>query len=176
MRISWALASPVIVAVGCGSGASPPETDVASNDGGHGQEGISPLADGAAPDRGARDSGPGQDGASPPADAAATASEAGTIGQAGNPSGSCTAGVPVRGKPADTSHPTAVVGTGTPASCTFAALQAAVAQGGIITFDCGNGAGHHSDHRHAELAYEQEHRHRRRQQSHPRRRESRCRS
>jgi hypothetical protein len=30
-----------------------------------------------------------------------------------------------------------VVGTGTPASCTLAALSAAVSQGGIITFDCG---------------------------------------
>jgi hypothetical protein len=30
------------------------------------------------------------------------------------------------------------VGTGTAASCTFAALQAAVAKGGVITFDCGS--------------------------------------
>ena len=36
----------------------------------------------------------------------------------------------------DTSKPTTVVGTGTPASCT-AALDAAVARGGIVTFDCG---------------------------------------
>jgi hypothetical protein len=39
--------------------------------------------------------------------------------------------------PADTSKPTTVVGTGTAASCTFAALDAAVKAGGIITFDCG---------------------------------------
>jgi len=38
----------------------------------------------------------------------------------------------------DTSHPTTVVGTGTAASCTFAALSAAVTKGGIITFDCGD--------------------------------------
>jgi hypothetical protein len=37
----------------------------------------------------------------------------------------------------DTSTPTAVVGTGTAASCTLARLAAAVAQGGVITFDCG---------------------------------------
>ncbi len=37
----------------------------------------------------------------------------------------------------DTSSPTTVVGDGTPASCTAAALATAVAQGGIITFDCG---------------------------------------
>jgi hypothetical protein len=37
----------------------------------------------------------------------------------------------------DTSNPTRVIGTGTPASCTSAAVVAAVARGGIITFDCG---------------------------------------
>lgn len=58
---------------------------------------------------------------------------------AGNPSGSCAAGTPAEGQPAVTSSPTTVVGTGTAASCTFAALEAAVTQGGIITFACGNG-------------------------------------
>jgi hypothetical protein len=38
---------------------------------------------------------------------------------------------------ADTSRPTAVVGDGTPASCTEAALTAALSQGGVITFRCG---------------------------------------
>lgn len=56
---------------------------------------------------------------------------------AGNPDGACRAGVPAGGTPVDTSHPTSVVGTGTPQSCTFAKLSAAVAQGGVITFDCG---------------------------------------
>jgi parallel beta-helix repeat protein len=37
----------------------------------------------------------------------------------------------------DTSAPDAVVGTGTPASCTEAALDAALAVGGVIVFDCG---------------------------------------
>ncbi len=37
----------------------------------------------------------------------------------------------------DTSKPTTVVGTGTAASCTEKALDAAVAAGGIVTFDCG---------------------------------------
>jgi hypothetical protein len=37
----------------------------------------------------------------------------------------------------DTSSPDRVVGTGTAASCTEAAFAAAVAAGGIITFDCG---------------------------------------
>lgn len=64
----------------------------------------------------------------------------GAVWEAGNPQGSCAAGVPANGKPADTSNPTTVVGTGTPASCTFSQLSAAVAQGGVITFDCGSGA------------------------------------
>ncbi len=38
---------------------------------------------------------------------------------------------------ADTSTPTTVVGTGTAQSCTVAVLTAAVATGGIVTFDCG---------------------------------------
>jgi len=45
--------------------------------------------------------------------------------------------VPDEGKPVDTSVPTTVVGNGSPASCTTAALQNAVDQGGIVTFDCG---------------------------------------
>src|SRR5262245_25143863 len=61
-------------------------------------------------------------------------------GGAGNPNGSCRAGVPTRGQPVDTSNPTAVIGTGAPVRCTFAALQTAAAAGGVITFDCGGGA------------------------------------
>jgi len=53
----------------------------------------------------------------------------------GNPSGD--ASVPLAAQPADTAHPTHVIGTGTPASCTSAAVVAAVAAGGIITFSCG---------------------------------------
>jgi hypothetical protein len=55
--------------------------------------------------------------------------------QAGNPSGD--APIPAEAAAVDTSNPDRVVGTGTPASCTSAAVVAAVAQGGIITFDCG---------------------------------------
>jgi hypothetical protein len=54
---------------------------------------------------------------------------------AGNPDGTCA--VPAEALPADTSSPTRVVGTGTPASCTGDAFVQAVALGGIITFDCG---------------------------------------
>jgi hypothetical protein len=54
---------------------------------------------------------------------------------AGNPNGTAT--VPTEARAVDTSNPTRVVGTGTPASCTSAAVVAAVALGGIITFNCG---------------------------------------
>lgn len=55
----------------------------------------------------------------------------------GNPNGSCAAGLPPRATPVDVSKPTTVVGTGTAASCTGAALATAVAKGGVIVFDCG---------------------------------------
>jgi hypothetical protein len=66
-----------------------------------------------------------------------TGGSGGSMTTAGNPNGSCSAGVPSNGKPADVSNSTAV-GTGTPASCTFAALNAAVANAGAITFNCGD--------------------------------------
>ena len=53
----------------------------------------------------------------------------------GNPEG--TAPVPAEAEAVDTSSPDVVVGNGTPASCTSAAVVAAVAQGGILVFDCG---------------------------------------
>ncbi|HET9953198.1 MAG TPA: hypothetical protein VFQ61_01775 [Polyangiaceae bacterium] len=56
---------------------------------------------------------------------------------AGNPDGSCSAGLPARGQAVDTSKPTTVVGSGLAASCTFAELESAVTRGGIVTFDCG---------------------------------------
>jgi hypothetical protein len=55
---------------------------------------------------------------------------------AGNPEGEC----PVATEAAleDVSSPRAVVGDGTPASCSADAFVAAVAGGGVITFDCGD--------------------------------------
>jgi hypothetical protein len=54
---------------------------------------------------------------------------------AGAPGSSYT--VPVAGQAVNTSSPTTVIGTGSPSTCTGAAVVAAVAQGGIITFNCG---------------------------------------
>jgi len=59
-------------------------------------------------------------------------------GSNGNPDGSCQAGVPSAAHAVDVSHPTTVVGAGSPDSCTFAALDTAVTTGGVITFDCGS--------------------------------------
>ena len=54
---------------------------------------------------------------------------------AGNPNGTCP--IPSEAAPEDSSMPRTVVGTGTSASCTGDAFVAAVALGGVITFDCG---------------------------------------
>jgi hypothetical protein len=45
--------------------------------------------------------------------------------------------VPAEARAVDTRAPDRVIGKGTPASCTSAAVVAAVAAGGVITFDCG---------------------------------------
>ena len=61
--------------------------------------------------------------------------QAAALPAAGNPGGHAT--VPAAGQAVDTSHPDHVIGSGTPASCTPAAVVAAVAAGGVITFSCG---------------------------------------
>ncbi|OLB82749.1 MAG: hypothetical protein AUI14_00175, partial [Actinobacteria bacterium 13_2_20CM_2_71_6] len=70
--------------------------------------------------------------ASPSASAAPPAP---ALAPAGNPNGH--APVPAEGQPVDTSHPTRVIGTGTPESCTSEAVVSAVGAGGISTFNCG---------------------------------------
>jgi len=69
--------------------------------------------------------------AGPPAVAAHSAAVPGV----GNPNGHQP--VPAAGRAVSTSHPNHVIGRGTPAGCTSAAVVKAVAEGGIITFDCG---------------------------------------
>jgi hypothetical protein len=53
----------------------------------------------------------------------------------GNPAGH--AYVPAAGRAVSTAHPDHVIGDGTAASCTSAAVVQAVALGGVITFSCG---------------------------------------
>jgi len=57
-------------------------------------------------------------------------------GAPGNPDGHCS--IPTEAQLEDVSTPTTVVGTGTPDSCTGDAFIAAVAKGGVITFNCGS--------------------------------------
>jgi hypothetical protein len=54
----------------------------------------------------------------------------------GNPDGN--APIPAEAATEDTSNPTTVIGTGTPAGCTAQAVVDAVAAGGVITFNCGS--------------------------------------
>jgi hypothetical protein len=61
-----------------------------------------------------------------------------TAWSAGQPGTCVSQSIPANGQPVDTSNPTTVVGDGTAQSCTSSALSAAVAQGGIITFNCGS--------------------------------------
>ena len=76
--------------------------------------------------------------------AACSSSDAGTTRTPTNPLDGPPAGypdghapIPPEGEAEDVSLPTTVIGTGTPASCTGDAFVAAVANGGVITFDCG---------------------------------------
>lgn len=53
----------------------------------------------------------------------------------GNPDGTCL--IPLEAQEEDVSQPDQVIGNGTPQSCTSEAVVAAVAKGGVITFNCG---------------------------------------
>ena len=57
---------------------------------------------------------------------------------ASTPSAAGACAVPSDAQLEDSSRPTTVVGTGTAASCTSSAFVAAVAKGGVITFNCGD--------------------------------------
>jgi hypothetical protein len=70
---------------------------------------------------------------------AASSGGAPTNPQAGPPAGNADgkSSVPPSGQAEDVSKPTTVIGRGTASSCTSDAFVAAVAKGGIITFNCG---------------------------------------
>jgi hypothetical protein len=70
-------------------------------------------------------------------DAGATTNDAGAGAfLPGNPKGHCS--IPAAAQAEDVSNPTIVVGDGTPASCTSAAVVTAVHGGGVVTFNCGS--------------------------------------
>ena len=73
--------------------------------------------------------------AAPSAASSSAFSHLATAARFGNPNGH--SAVPAAGRADDTSDPNQVVGNGTPASCTSAAVVQAVAAGGTITFSCG---------------------------------------
>ena len=132
MRASIPFLLLAIVACGSGSGNGDQQDSggasdgPSSGDGGGGGHDSSMPTDGGG---GGMDGGSTLDGP--------TSTDAGKF-HAGNPNGSCTSmPLPAAAQPVDTSKPTAVVGNGTAASCTSAALQTAVMGGGIVTFNCG---------------------------------------
>jgi len=73
--------------------------------------------------------------AEPPSPGPSSTPSAAALPRNGNPDGR--AAVPAEGQAVDTSHPDRVIGNGTAAGCTSAAVVSAVAAGGITTFDCG---------------------------------------
>jgi hypothetical protein len=130
----------VLVGLGIVVGCSSSSATSSSTDGGATQ-GNDASTMGGGPDASAGSDAPvaANDGSVPGRDASAVPPpDAGAFPAPGNPNGSCTTlTLPSEAQLVDTSSPTSVVGTGTAASCTFAALSAAVTKGGIITFDCG---------------------------------------
>jgi hypothetical protein len=78
--------------------------------------------------------------AAPPRDGGGIKGEAGKpppdVDASGIPTPAATCTPPITA--VDTSSPTTVVGTGTAASCTAAALTSALTAGGIVTFNCGS--------------------------------------
>jgi hypothetical protein len=127
MRYSLALVLPVFLCVACGSGSA-----TSTDAGNTGTGGSHATGTGGSNTTGTGGSNTGATGGSNTTGTGGS----GTV-TAGNPNGSCIAGVPTTGQAADVSTPASVIGTGTAASCTFSALNTAVAKGGIITFNCG---------------------------------------
>jgi hypothetical protein len=131
-----ALATGVALAA-CATTAHPPVMSVAaSNDAATATQ--TPLSSAATATKASATRAPASSAAAskPPAgNVATTQTDSHLLPAAGNPSGHVP--VPPAGRAVNTSHPTRVVGRGTPASCTSAAVVRAVAKGGIITFNCG---------------------------------------
>jgi len=124
---------------GCGGGSSNKGAAVDAGGGdGSGSGGSGGSSGGGSGGSSGSGSGSGSSSGSGSGSSSGGGPEGGTTPPAGNPNGSCSAGVPTQGQPVDTSKPTTVVGMGNAASCTFALLEAAVTKGGIVTFDCGS--------------------------------------
>jgi hypothetical protein len=127
MRGSLAVAAMwVTAAVACGSSASPGSPD--------GGGGASSSSSGGAASSSGGSSGMSSSSGSSSGSTSSSGSSMFTDG-ALPPPPAATCALPA--KLVDVTTPKTVVGTGTPASCTEAALDAAVAAGGVVTFNCG---------------------------------------
>ena len=131
----------VLLSAFAGLGCLSESGTITTPDGGSGSDAGAVADSGALPDGGG--------GASDGGGGAPDGGDAGFAWNAGNPNRPCSLQVPVEGQPANVAAPTTIVGTGTPASCTFTALSAAVAKGGVIgtltiadTTVTGNTGGH----------------------------------
>lgn len=89
---------------------------------------------------GPSDAGTKNDASTMSSDASTSDASVPVVGKAGNPDGKCSQALPKEAMAADSSKPTTVVGTGDAASCTEAALTAAIGKAGVITFNCGSAA------------------------------------
>ncbi len=132
MRPTAVLALVSVCALGCGSSGTAGNKTGSGGGAGSAQPGSGGTSTG----------GTGTGGSSPSTggSGAGTGGVAATGGMAGaapigTGGGACT--VPAAAMAADVSKPTTVVGSGTPDSCTAAAVVAAVAGGGVVTFNCG---------------------------------------
>lgn len=122
-RRVWALCVVAVWAAGGGCGGS----NDSDKDVGH-----APDGGGSSDDAPSATTADGQVG--PGGDAEASGGDASLLVEAGPPPAmTCPATVGL----ADVSAPTTIVGKGDAGSCTAAALQSAVTQGGVVTFDCG---------------------------------------
>ncbi len=119
------LVSGIAAAVASGCGSSGTTADKTGS-GGSAQGGSTQTGTGGA------QTGAGGGPASGGTSGSGGAAGAGPIGTGG---GACT--IPTAAAAADVSKPTTIVGSGTAASCTASAVTAAVAGGGVVTFNCG---------------------------------------
>lgn len=127
---------------GGGSGASAGTGNGGSGNGGSGNGGSSASGgSGASGGAGANGGSAGQGGSSGNAGSSGNGGSSGNAGSSGSGgSGGASPPDPTCDgpRPTDTANASRVVGTGTPESCTEAALRTEIAAGGVIDFDCGS--------------------------------------